>query len=345
MNPVFDRTAFNLCTVPVPKGYPQSQTHVGVAQYHDRVYLVSSPFPNPRRGLLKGYFYAGVHRLFGPQFMPIIDGEYYENPCLYAGKEVGDKLVCEFYQIANNPLMQTPFPVYGYPSFNSDPDIFIENGRVSIINRVIYRTSEFKNGRYDYFVKIYRLFGEIVNDCFLFEGTELIRESNETCASPSHIFFNGRYILTYLNTNSYNDGRTFDGLFMVESNDLLGIKEEKRVRKISVESSQGFLPWHMSLFSYKSKLYAVVACVEPGVDHCCKQMLGLFDDDLSELTIFSRPLTTLNSYRGSAYVNEKNEFILYSTTVNERFKGGLSVDGREIIVTKMLFDELLEKFQ
>ena len=78
-----------------------------------------------------------------------------------------------------------------------------------------------------------------------------------------------------------------------------------------------------------------------GIGHRCWQMLGEFDDDLTYLKIYRTPLTDYASYRGAACVTDSGLFVLYSTTVHEKIKGSKSVDGRDVIMAKMPFNELL----
>ncbi len=116
---------------------------------------------------------------------------------------------------------------------------------------------------------------------------------------------------------------------------------EKKREKICVNSDE-FTPWHMSLFLHNDKLYTVVACVQKGQSHRCWQMLGEFNEDLTRLTIYQKPLSDYRAYRGSAMITNSGEFVLYNTTVFEKVRGSKAVDGRNVVMAHMPFNELLE---
>ena len=96
------------------------------------------------------------------------------------------------------------------------------------------------------------------------------------------------------------------------------------------------------MFTYKEKLYAIIACVLKGDSSHVWQMIGAFNETLTKLKIYSRPLTDYNSYRGAAIVLD-GKFILYTTTLNDRVPGSVSIDGRDIIVAETNFEDLLTK--
>ena len=130
---------------------------------------------------------------------------------------------------------------------------------------------------------------------------------------------------------------------MQKAKTIAELKGNDEYFKVEVMSN-GYLPWHISLFNYGNRLFSIVTCVENGNKSHLWQMLGEFSSDLTRLKIYPRPLTDYNSYRGSAVVIS-DEFILYSTTFNERIKGSISVDGRDIIMARMPFQQLLERMK
>lgn len=342
MNPIFSKTDFELCYVPVPEGYPQSQTHVGVCAYGGKLYLTSSPFPNPKNSKFITYSKALVRKLTGGRLCPILRGEYFENPCLYISEENSDT---RFRLLQSKPLMDSLDPYYGLPAFNSDPDIFIENGYIYVINRAIYRTKLTPGmHRDEYEIRLYLIYGKIDNGRFKYLGTKMISEFTELSVSPCLINYNGKYVLMQLYTNCYNDGFSFDGLKyqMYDKLEDVGSNVMKITIQVNIDK---YIPWHMSLFHYDGSLYAIIACVRKGIDHKCYQMLGRFTQNLDRLIIFSRPLTDYNSYRGAAYINLEGDFCLYSTTVNEKIKNGYSIDGREVIYARKQFQEILNIMQ
>lgn len=341
---IFEKKDFTLCDVPVPDGYPQSQTHSDIIQYNGRLVLSTSPFPE-ERDMRKRAIKKILRKLTGGRLGKLTNGEAFENPCLYISIASSDSTPTVFKPMAHNPLVGTPEKFNGIPSFNSDPQVFFDRGQIFVFNRVIRRELNRGNdpGKYHYLTDIYRIDGSVAEDNFSVENVSLFRQFTEPCISPSVIHFRDAYYFVYLDSYSYNDGETFNGMYVIKSNTLDGLKEEQNVSKIEVTKPDNILPWHFSLFQYNNKAYAVIACVERGRKNRCIQMLGEFDEKLSLLRIFETPLTKLSSYRSCAFVDDTGMFVLYNATVNEYFKNDKSVDGRSIVITKMNFEKLLDK--
>ena len=343
--PIFSKDSFTLCNVPVPYGYPQSQTHVGVSFCNGKYYLTTSPYPVIKRSV----FVSRIRRLidiisFG-KICKNIQGEYYENPCIYIGEGSASEPPSVFSLMQKTPLMEPPEEFYGIPSYNSDPDIFIDgDNHIFVLNRSVVRTGESKNGRYTFVVRIYLIRGIDEAGKFKLISNTLFWETNELCLSPCFFKYNNRYILAYLNSNSAIDRSTFGGLYIYFLDDYGGIKKNMSPKEVRV-IGDGLLPWHMSVFMHESTLYAVVLCVRKGHGGKLWQMLGVFDSSLSELYIYKTPLSDYNSYRGAACITENGLFVLYNTTVDEKIKGSKAVDGRNVILAKMKFDNLLTKIR
>ena len=85
------------------------------------------------------YAVAFLQKLTRGRLGTPIDAERYENPMLYVGTSNGDYAPTAFKALSPFPLMGTPEPVYGQPAYNSDPDVFIDEGRVYILNRTYFR--------------------------------------------------------------------------------------------------------------------------------------------------------------------------------------------------------------
>lgn len=343
-NPVFNKESFTLCDVPAPQGYPQSQTHSGVAIYAGRYYLTTSPYPVVNYSGIIKYFKIVLRKLSrGLLFKPIV-GEEFENPCLYVGDTETSGFPSKFIPMTSHPLMETPERYYGLPAFNSDPDIFIENGIFYILNRSVFRTRMLEKG-YESITNIYLIKGIAEGDRFKFLSNQLVKEWDKPYASPCLTKYKDEYVLIYLDTNSAIDSETFNGLYIERMHNIEEINNHNISAKVAVESGN-LLPWHMSIFNYGDKLYTIIACVEKG-DKSRKiwQMLGEFNDDLSQLSVFPKPLTDYNSYRGSACVSDQGYFVLYSTTVHEHIQGSKSVDGRDILMASMPFGELLNEIK
>lgn len=340
MNTVFNQADFCLCSVPPPCGYPQSQTHVGVWEKEGVVFITSSPFPSIKRPAWVSYLRAGINKLSFGRFCKYIRGEFYENPLLYSSVDG-----IHFSLVQSKPLMDTPDPYYGLPAFNSDPDLYVEDNVLSVLNRVIFRSKYNKiDNRYEYVIRLYLIQGLLDEGRFKMVSTKLIKEFNELSVSPCLTKYNGTYFLFQLYTNCYNDGISFNGLRFLNSNTIKGVECENEWNTVSVEAGD-FIPWHMSVFNYKGTLFSIVACVKKGQPQRCWQMLGEFDRELSTLKIYPKPLSDYNSYRGAAYISEYGIFNLYTTTVGERIKGGKSVDGREVLLAQKPFEQLLEELR
>ena len=338
IEPVFKKTDFKLCDVPVPDGCPQSQTHSGIGLLSDGQYiLTTSPYPNVKYKLWVSYIRAAVRKLSRYKLLNRA-AETYENPCIYIGENNNGDYPVRFRLAQSYPLMGPLDPLFGYPSFNSDPDLYIEDDIIYVLNRSIYRME----GRYNYFMRLFLIEGKIHNGFFLQTSTTLLREGKDVVGSQCLTKYKGRYILTDVMTNSYNDGHTYNGIRYLSSNSIDGLKDTNEWHRIETNEGE-YLPWHMSLFQHEEKLYTIIACVKKGEPQRCWQMLGEFNDDLTKLNIYKVPLTDYNSYRGAALVNANGDFELYSTTVHERIKGSKAVDGRNVIVASKPFIGVLDK--
>lgn len=344
MDTVFRKSDFVLCDIPVPKGYKQSQTHVGISVVEGEYYLTTSPYPAYSRSRWIVYLEAAIRKLSRGKLLKPFVAEKWENPCLYIGLNSDDGIPTKFKLLRQTPLMLPPETYNGLPAYNSDPDLWVEGGTIHVLNRIVRRTEKSQKGRqYKYETQLFHIYGSVDNKIFKYKGTELLYESDRNLVSPCLIHYNGEYLLSELETNSYNDGNSFTGLFVAHSASIEGFKKNLQWEQVNVEGN-GYLPWHMSMFQYKNKVYAIIACVKKGESHRCWQMLGRFSDDLTELFIYDTPLTDLNSYRSAALVND-GMFILYNAVVNESFKGSTSVDGRDVLMAKIPFDNLLDDIE
>lgn len=341
--PIFDRKDFTLCSVPVPRGYPQSQTHSGIALHNGRYYLTTSPYPERKYTRWQFYPRYILRKLTNERLFP--NGDFYENPCLYVG-EKGDinEVPVNFHPITPFPLANTPNRLNGLPAYNSDPDIFVEKDTFYLLNRTVYRKKMQKHG-YESETHIHLLSGKLNGDSMQILTDDLIKVWDKPYVSPCLTKFGEQYLFTYLDTCSALDAQTFDGLFIQRINCIEAVKGDSDTEQVEVISHE-LLPWHMSLFQYENKLYTIIACVKRG-DVTCKilQMFGEFNDDLSELHIYQTPLTDYNSYRGAACVQPGGMLVLYTTTVHEKVPGSKSVDGRDILMASMPFDSFLDKIR
>ena len=338
--PIFKKSDFLLCKVPVPEGYPQSQTHVGIGLLSSGQYVMTtSPYPSVRYRFPISFIRAAIRKLSNNRFF-YHSGEFYENPCIYVN-EIKNEIPPTLFKLAQPGPLMGPLPsLYGYPSFNSDPDLFIENDKVYVLNRSIYR----QKGKYNFYMKLYLIEGTIENDCFIPNSMSLFREGKDIVGSQCLTNYKGNYILTDIISNSYNDGQTYRGIRYITANSLENLRLSTQWNSVKLKT-EDYLPWHMSLFQHNDTLYTIIACVKKGVPQRCWQLLGKFSDDLSSLSIYKKPLTDYNSYRGAAIVLDNGDFVFYNTTVRESVKGGKSVDGREIMMARMPFAVLLDQIK
>lgn len=339
MESVFKKSDFLLCDVPVPKGYPQSQTHCTIKQYNGDYYLTTSPYPAISRPKWKGYLFAILKRISLGRINKLYIGEDFENPCIYKGEISGQAdYPVIFRLLEGSPLMEKPDDLYGLGSYCSDPDLYIENDMFYILNRSSVRKSNTGDAYKDYETKVYLIEGKPSDGIFIISNTHYLYDSLD--ASPCIAKYNNDCYLLSLESTSYNTGAPCKALNVRKREGT--IYEWSNPSEIQLDKGC-WEPWHMSVFSYDSKLYAIVACVEKGVGKRCWQILGEFNEDLSCLKLFQKPLTDYCSYRSSAVVTEKGEFVLYNTTVREKIKGSKSVDGREVLMAHKPFSQLIEE--
>lgn len=340
--PLFKKNDFSLCDVRVPASYPQSQTHAGIAYFDGKFYLTCSPYPVKSYSKHSYFLLALLRKVTNGKFGKMIDAESYENPLLYIGDIDKGRPPIYFEPAEPFPLMDTPESFYGLHAYNSDPDIFIEDGKVYILNRTYYRKPS-SDGAIGKEVLISLINSFVDESGFHFQQIEDFKKTQKSLISPCLIKYNGEYLFTQLETNSAIDGHTFEGLYMQKAASMAELKGNEEYVKIEVQSN-GLLPWHMSLFNYEDRLFSIITCVENGNKSHLWQMLGEFSSDLTRLKIHPRPLTDYNSYRGAAVVVD-TEFVLYSTTLYDKVKGSKSVDGRDIIMARMPFEKLLEQMK
>ena len=338
IEPIFQEADLTLCEVPVPKGYPQSQTHSGVVACNDRVYLTTSPYPQIRCGRMKSHIRALILRLTKGEW-PKIYGDNCENPMLYWGDNGNDSPIT-FTPFKGNPFINIPPSLYGYPAFNSDPDIYQENDNLYVINREYIRNYSPDGDIGDVLTRIDMVKFRATDKGAEYVRSQIIKEEHYSITSPCIAKYDGKYRLIYVDTQSYNEANADCHLYYESSDDIEGSYSNKV--EIEIESGD-YVPWHLSVFQYEGRLYAVVACVYDGKPQRLYQMLGVFDEKLSILNIYQRPLISIPSYRGGAYVSEEGRFILYSTTDKYMMAGSKSVDGKDVVLANIDFKTLLKE--
>lgn len=341
METIFKKDHFRLCDLPVPKKYPYSQTHAGVDYVEKGIggyhwFVVSSPYPNPKRTLFERGIRFLARKAFGINIKP---SDWYENPMLYYSKSFNEPpLQLDAY--SNNPLMDTPKDEYGLGAFNSDPDVYIEGERIYVLNRPVCRKRN-ESGGVTYLTSLYLIELKYDGNDFVKKRTVKLMDYEKANASPSLIKFQDKYRIFSLVTTSYNTGEACECLEMRTCGTVNG--DYSSISRINIETIE-YQPWHMSVFEYKGKLYSILACIKGGTRQRCYQMLGEFSGDLSTMHIYQTPLTDMRSYRGDATVLPDGRFVLY-TSIIESFPGSKSVDGRDIVVAEDSFDSVLGRLK
>lgn len=338
---IFTSEQFKLCNVPVPHGYPQSQTHCSIIYVDDTFIMSTSPYPSLNTPRWRVYMLAILKKLCFGLYNPFYIGENYENPCLYISEySNGCNIPIKFNLLGGSPVMGTPIDKYGLGSYCSDPNLTYDDDVFYLLNRTTFRKARTGNVDVDYETYVHLIAGNIKSKRFVIDKQKILFSENDV--SPCLAKYNGRYIYTSLRTTSYNSGLPCEGLYIREAIDPFGKWSDKKIIQID---KGNYEPWHMSLFEYDGILYSIIACVHHGEKQRCWQMLGEFDKELRRIKIYQTPLTSYKSYRGAAIVTKDGEFILYNTTVNEKIKGGQSVDGREIIMSHAPFKDIIDQLR
>lgn len=330
---VFQEKNFELCSLPLPSGYPNSWTHAGIEYVKEgyngyKYFLTCSPYPN-------------------------YDDDY-ENPMFYyANPREGDVPPIKFIAYKNNPLQDDPGNGY-----NADPDVVFVDTNLYVINRPYLRPDSV-------WVNIQKC-GIDSGDFSFDKPTSLYDNKHEpnnfgfapsvknTLISPSIIKYEDEYRIYHLATNSYNDNTDCKGVVVMVSDVIDGEYSYKyyETGTISMVSAK---PWHFDVFKYQDKLYAIICAYvheDQFIEHIpiiarfvsherkCFQYLAESDDGIN-FTVFNKPLTTVNSYRSSAFVREDGMFVLYISTLGYKPKGNLSEDGRNIMMAYKPFEQIL----
>lgn len=264
----------------------------------------------------------------------------------YANERENGDAPINFTAFAGNPL-QTP-PSGGY---NADVDIIYHNGNIYVTNRPVITTGNSQ------WVNVQKCV--ITDGAFTFEDPVTLYDNRQTPAnfgfpsnyittlvSPAVVEFNNKIRFYQLATNVYNDLKPTKGLIIMEGNDLETPNGFSFLKYGSIYGT-GLEPWHISVFPYGGKLYAVVCCVD--IDNSTAQVKRVFNylavsEDGENFRIFSRPLSNVLSYRSSACVTDTGLFVLYLATLNYFPIGSPALsDGRTVIMASKPFNDLLDE--
>lgn len=238
--------------------------------------------------------------------------------------------------------MDAPEWIVGEHSYNSDPDVFVDGNSVYVINRPRYVNITNKKAK----ESIYMIKGELSDESVKIVETSHFRDIKG--GSPCLNFHQDRYVLFVIEPiGSWLTGRLNKNgkIKFIVSETIDGLKENEQWENVSVHYPENYYPWHLSVFTYQGRMYAVVTCVKDGVDRKCWNFLGEFSENLKDLHIYKTLLTDYESYRSAGCVREDGEFVLYNTTVGEKIKGGMSVDGREVVMAHCRFEDMLTELR
>ena len=302
---------FSFCTIPVPEGYKQSQTHPSILyfpnQWHGYSHLLATT-PYHKRNIR------------------------FENPCIYYASEAGSPTI--FSPHPTNPIIPLPS---GKTAYNSDPCLFFENNRLYLINRKCERAPDLREIEVCY-----------SDDGIHFSQPEtIITETTDKkeLLSPSIIPYANKKRMYFLNTDA-GTGRNkkctgidiYEGTSF-EQADFSLLKTGQFLNHTEI----GIEPWHFDLFQYDNKLYMVLCAVNirrRGLLNRMNTYLAV-SDDYQFFRIFPTPIVQLiRTYRPTAYLDGNNTLHLYFSVVGEVAD---DKSDRAIALTSFDFPDLLKK--
>jgi hypothetical protein len=275
----------------------------------------------------------------------------------YANPREGNLPPVEFIAYNNNPLQEDPGDGY-----NADPDVIFVDSSLYVINRPYIRPdstwvniqkSSIDSGSFTFDNPI-PLYDNKQEPCN-FGFTSSFRQ---TLISPSIIKYKDEYRIYHLATNSYNDNTDCKGVVVMVSDSIDGQHSYKYYTTGTISNCPA-KPWHFDVFRYQDNLYAIICAYvheDPFLEHVpiiaryvsherkCFQYLAKSEDGIN-FTAFNKPLTTINSYRSSAFVREDGMFVLYISTLGYKPKGNVSEDGRNIMMAYKPFEQVLKEFK
>lgn len=281
-----------------------------------------------------------------------------ENPILCYSEETD----------ANSP--PTIWKVYGLVNekpddgYNSDPTLLYKDGQLYVFWRENYEHSK----KLHSFIRATNVVK--VNDgSFVIVGKEILytmdmENDAETC--PTFMLNEGGNVTAYAMHLKFHSERIRDmrsammkkiALIIVGITDLLGVYSQQKHYGIAIWQQKGDLteqfvhtkttriancnklyrPWHMDLFDWKGKRYAIIQTNQMNADLCLA-----VSDDMENFRMYKQPLITnatigkLGIYKPSAGVTEDGDFYLYYTAQD--------ADNRKLnklYLTTLDFDKLI----
>lgn len=268
----------------------------------------------------------------------------------------------------------TEWKVYGLvkekpeDGYNSDPTLLYKDGQLYVFWRENYEHSKnpHKFIRATYVAKVNNVIFEKNGKEVLF--TEDKEIDAETC--PTFMMNEDGSVTAYAMHLKFHSERIRDmrspwmkkiALKVVGLTDLLGFYSQQKHYGIAIWKQQGeisepfehtttskitkcnklYRPWHMDLFDWEGKRYAIIQTNQSNADLCLA-----VSEDMEHFTMLKKPLITnetidkLGIYKPCAAVTTDGKFYLYYTAQDK--------DNRalnKLYLTTMQFDELLGKIK
>lgn len=318
---VFDLEHIEVVYAPVPAGYDYGQTHSGIE-------------------FIPGGFLGYSHWLSASPYANYnLD---WENPCVYyANERTGNIPPVEFTPHIANPLQIRPPATNYYEPFNSDPDIFFDTNKIIVLNRICNGHDVEKNLNTADIINCQEItsLDAVSNPVTLYSHFEAgWIGSKFGVLSPALLKINDKYRIYHLSSSGGSVNVKCFSISLMESDSLT--RNFKRLNNGSIWGNN-IEPWHMDVFTYNNKFYAIVNAADWNDGAKNKQYLAESSNGF-DFKIYPTPLIDYNSYRGSAYVREDGLFVLYSTVI-EPSLAVHSVDGREIILCYQDFNTVLNQ--
>lgn len=294
------------------------------------------------------------------------------TPYYAANSSIENPILC--YSEESSPNMPPiEWKVYGLVAdkpedgYNSDPTLLYMDGQLYVYWRENYEWSKKKHKyvRATYAVKVKKGFFEKVGKEVLYTTdkevdaetcpTFMLNEDSSVTAYAMHLKFHS-YIISEMRPWIKNLV-----LKVVKITDILGLYSQQKHYGIAIWEQQGeitapfeyretlkisncnklYRPWHMDLFDWKGKRYAIIQTNQSNADLCLAE-----SEDYKQFTMFTRPLITNNTigklgiYKPCAGITPNGNFYLYYTAQD--------ADNRalnKLYLTLIPFDLMLDKLK
>lgn len=293
------------------------------------------------------------------------------TPYYAADSSMENPILC-YSEKVNPNTPPTEWKVYGLVNekpeegYNSDPTLLFKDGQFYVYWRENYEHSlkPHKYIRATYAAKVSNgAFEQVGKEILFTEDKEI---DTETC--PTFMQNEDGSVTAYAMHLKFHSERIRDmrnpwmkkiALKVVGLTDLLGFYSQQKHYGIAVWKQQGaitdpfvhtstnkiskcnklYRPWHMDLFDWEGKRYAIIQTNQSNADLCLA-----VSEDMEHFTMFKKPLITnatidkLGIYKPCAAVTPDGKFYLYYTAQDK--------DNRalnKLYMTSMQFDELLSK--